>query len=264
MCRSMGWMKIAVVSAVGVYSIRSVVRVNQLVKQVNVPRHSLLDNYNIQPSNNYKQYKDAFKIELPSRFMLLKNTGSVNELFVDDFCRNFFNCKIFSNLEKPILNQLLKLNDKQYLPDDNLLKYNAFKFKTNDKVLAWKVIGRENDQILMRWEFRGVSGTTWFYIPRDENALVFGSSMSIPKEFTSTSEEKIFKTEPKQLYIDAARTLPEDSQLSIKLKNLFIKASAAVIIPIHKTYSKYLLLSTYQKIIKDEDKVDRRKPDTYF
>ena len=42
---NMGWMKIAVISAVGVYSFRSVTRVNQLVKQVNVPRHSLLDKY---------------------------------------------------------------------------------------------------------------------------------------------------------------------------------------------------------------------------
>ena len=42
---NMGWMKIAVISAVGVYSFRSVTRVNQLVKQVSVPRHSLLDKY---------------------------------------------------------------------------------------------------------------------------------------------------------------------------------------------------------------------------
>ena len=41
----MGWIKIALVSAVGVYSFRSVTRVNHLVKQVNVPRHSLLDKY---------------------------------------------------------------------------------------------------------------------------------------------------------------------------------------------------------------------------
>lgn len=44
----MGWIKIAVVSGVGLYSIRSLVRVNQLVKQVSVPRHSLLDKYNCQ------------------------------------------------------------------------------------------------------------------------------------------------------------------------------------------------------------------------
>jgi len=41
----MGWFKIAVVSAIGVYSARSVYRVNQLVKQVSVPNHSLLDRY---------------------------------------------------------------------------------------------------------------------------------------------------------------------------------------------------------------------------
>ena len=44
----MGWIKLAVVSAVGVYSVRSVYRVNQLVKQINVPRHTLLDKYNSQ------------------------------------------------------------------------------------------------------------------------------------------------------------------------------------------------------------------------
>ena len=41
-------LKLAVAGAVGVYSIRSVVRVNQLVKQVNVPNHTLLGKYNSQ------------------------------------------------------------------------------------------------------------------------------------------------------------------------------------------------------------------------
>ena len=49
----MGWIKIAVVSAVGVYSFRSISRVNQLVKQVNVPRHSLLDKYNNSQVENF-------------------------------------------------------------------------------------------------------------------------------------------------------------------------------------------------------------------
>ena len=46
----MGWFKIAVVSAIGVYSARSVYRVNQLVKQVSVPNHSLLDKYSQVPN----------------------------------------------------------------------------------------------------------------------------------------------------------------------------------------------------------------------
>ena len=44
----MVWMKIAAVSAIGMYGYRSFTRVNQLVKQVKVPRHSLLDKYNSQ------------------------------------------------------------------------------------------------------------------------------------------------------------------------------------------------------------------------
>ena len=43
---TMVWIKIAAVSAIGVYGYRSVSRVNQLVNQVKVPRHSLLDKYN--------------------------------------------------------------------------------------------------------------------------------------------------------------------------------------------------------------------------
>ena len=42
----MVWIKIAAVSAIGVYGYRSISRVNQLVNQVKVPRHSLLDKYN--------------------------------------------------------------------------------------------------------------------------------------------------------------------------------------------------------------------------
>ena len=181
---------------------------------------------------------------------------------MQDFARHFFTCKIFSNLEKPILVRFLKYNDKHYIPDNDLLKYSAFKFQSNDKVLVWKVISRENDQILMKWEVGAVSGTTWFYIPRDENVIVFGSSFSMPKEISS--EEKIFKKEPKELYLDAARTLPNDTPVGVKLKNFLIKASATVIIPIHQTYSKYLLLSTYNKILSSEDKVDRRKPESYY
>jgi hypothetical protein len=54
----MGWIKLIVVSAVGVYSYRSVSRVNQLVRQVGVPSHSLLGKYNSQGGHGLKK---AFK-----------------------------------------------------------------------------------------------------------------------------------------------------------------------------------------------------------
>jgi len=250
---NMGWMKIAVISAVGVYSFRSVTRVNQLVKQVNVPRHSLLDKY----SPKSKEYKDAYKIELPARFKLLKNTGSVNELYVHDFARHFFTSKIFQNLERPILlGSLSVLTKGSYTADDSVLNYGAFKFKKNDSILLWKVINRENNEILMKWEVGSVSGTSWFCIPKDENALLFGSSFMLPK--AETDKEEIYRKKSEQLYIDAARTLPEEVPLGLRLKNLFVNMLLQTSIPVHKLYSKYLLLSTYNKIVNEEK--ERREP----
>jgi len=250
----MGWFKIAVISAVGVYSFRSITRVSKLVKQVHVPRHSLLDKY----SPKSKEYKDAYKIELPARFKLLKNTGSVNELYVHDFAKHFFTCKIFQNLERPILlATLAALTRGSYQADDSVLKYGAFKFRKNDSILLWKVVNRENNEILMKWELGGVSGTSWFCIPKDENVLVFGSSFILPPE-DLTGKEGIFKKKSEKLYIDAARTLPEEAPVGLKLKNFLVNILLKTVIPIHMLYSKYLLLSTYNKIVKEEK--ERREP----
>jgi len=258
----MGWFKIAVVSAVGVYSARSVYRVNQLVKQVSVPNHSLLDKYSQKPNNNqYKEYKDAYKINLPTRFKLLKNTGSVNELYVHDFAKHFFTCKIFQNLERPIINGISKLVNKDYIADDAILKYGAFKFQTKDRILLWRVINREKNEILMKWELGGGSGTTWFYIPRDENCLVFGSSILVPK--TNDKKEEVYQKETKQLFIEASRTLPTSVSVGTQVKNFLIKTFLAATIPIHQLYSKYLLVSTFNKIVSEKDP-DRRKPVSFY
>lgn len=259
----MVWIKIAAVSAIGVYGYRSISRVNQLVNQVKVPRHSLLDKYNSKTSNGYKEYKDAFKIELPPRFKLLKNTGSSNELLVSDMARHFFTCKIFHNLERPIIIAAMKLKDMDRIIGDDVLKFRAFKFQKNDTVLVWKVIRREHNEILMKWEAGSLSGTTWFCIPRDDNVLLFGSSFLIPKNKPSGQEE-IYKKEPKELYVDAARTLPEKGiSLFSQARSAIVNASVSLVIPLHKLYSKYLLVSTYNKIL-TEDKYDKRKPEIPF
>jgi len=255
----MVWMKIVAVSAIGVYGYRSFSRVNQIVKQVKVPRHSLLDKYNTQTTNSYKEYKDAFKVDLPPRYKLLKNTGSPNELSVSDLARNFFTCKIFRNLERPILVTAIKLKDRDQIIGDDVLKFRAFKFVKNDTVLVWRVIRREHNEILLRWECGPMSGTTWFCIPRDDNVILFGSSILVPRE-TSGGKEEIYKKEPKELYIDAARTLPERSwSLLSRARSVAVSVSLSL----HRVYSKYLLLSTYNKII-SEDNLDKRKPEIPF
>ena len=198
-------------------------------------------------------------MDLPPRYKLLKNTGSPNELSVSDLARNFFTCKIFRNLERPILVTAIKLKDRDQIIGDDVLKFRAFKFVKNDTVLVWRVIRREHNEILLRWECGPMSGTTWFCIPRDDNVILFGSSILVPRE-TSGGKEEIYKKEPKELYIDAARTLPERSwSLLSRARSVAVSVSLSL----HRIYSKYLLLSTYNKII-SEDNLDKRKPEIPF
>ena len=146
---------------------------------------------------------------------------------------------------------------------DDVLKFRAFKFQKNDSVLVWKVIRREHNEILMKWEFGSLSGTTWFCVPHDDNVLLFGSSLLMPKDHPSGQEE-IYKKEPKELYVEAARTLPErGTSLVSQARSVIVNASLSLLIPLHKMYSKYLLVSTYNKII-SEDKLDKRKPEIPF
>ena len=199
---------------------------------------------------------------MPPRFRLLKNTGSSNELLVSDLARNFFTCKIFHNLERPVIIAAMKLTDMDRIIGDDILKFRAFKFQKNDTVLLWKVIRREHNEILMKWEFGQLTGTTWFCVPRDDNVLLFGSSMLLPKD--NPRKEEIYKKEPKELYVEAARTLPEKGvSLLSQARSVVVNASVSLLLPIHKMYSKYLLLSTYNKIL-TEDKLDKRKPEIPF
>lgn len=185
----------------------------------------------------------------------------MNELYVHDFAKHFFTCKIFQNLERPILlTSLSALSKGNYLADDSVLKYGAFKFKKNDSILLWKVVSRENNEILMKWELGVVSGTSWFCIPKDENALVFGSSFMLQE--APTVKEETYKNKSEKFYIDAARTFPVEAPLGSKLTNLFVNNLVTILIPIHMLYSKYLLLSTYNRIVNEEK--EKRKPKLPF
>ena len=59
----MGLIKLVVVGAVGVYSYRSVTRVNQLVRQVGVPSKSLLGKYNSQESHGLNKCENKTKVK---------------------------------------------------------------------------------------------------------------------------------------------------------------------------------------------------------
>jgi len=235
---------------VGVYSYRSLTRVNSLVKQIKVPSNSLLGKH----SNTQRQfapcqdYKDAFKISLPPHYRILKGTGSQDELFVQDFAKHFFTCKIFRRLEGPLIGFVLGRSIGLSLKmETELLLKRAFKLKIGDSYLVWTVIARETDEILMKWEYGGLQGTTWFQIPRHENCLIFGSSFPQPSQ-----QEKEYTSIPRKLYLDSRRQLAEDAPMGLRLRSGLVKGVTDIVTGVHVLYSKYLLLSTYNKVIEEE------------
>merc|ERR1711879_979616 len=142
--------------------------------------------------------------------------GGVRSYRCSDLARHFFTCKIFHNLERPIIIAAMKLKDMDRIIGDDVLKYRPFKFQKNDTV------------------------------------LLFGSSMLIPKDNPSGQEE-IYKKEPKELYVEAARTLPEKgSSFVSQARSVVVNTSVSLLISLHKMYSKYLLVSTYNKILSEE------------
>jgi len=236
-----------------IYSVRSLVNVNRVVSQVSVPGSSLLAKHSA-PKIGCTSYKDAYKIDLPANFKLIKNTGSKHDIYVQDFARSFFKCKVFSRLEKPIILNILKpsglviLTRSIFHPnqgDDQVLNYGRGKFKwaVGDKVLLWEVVQRKPNEILLKWAQGGTEGTTWFYIPRDENALVFGSSITINVEEGLNLH--------KNLYVDQISSENEKPNPVTVFKALVTQVLFKISVPFHILYSKYLLLSTHNCLMEE-------------
>jgi len=129
----------------------------------------------------------------------------------------------------------------------------GFRFKMGDRYLVWRVVGRESDEILLEWSWRGLQGTTWFHIPSNENVLVFGSSIPLPRV-----EERHHASIPMKLYMDASRNLPPDAPVGLKVRAAVIKTLVKVVTVVHVTYSKYLLLSTYHRLLEEEEEKKER------
>jgi len=272
----MGLIKMAVVSGAcglaGVYSYRSVTRVNQVVQSIKVPNYTLLGKRKNQ--DNIREYKDAYSIELPRQFKLVKGTGSNKEISATDVARAFFTCKVFSRFEKPILTRLCR--DKRLantdLVDTQLLGYKSFKFVEGDKVIVWTVIERDLNEILFEWEAGGIKGTTWFCVPVRDNVIYFGSSFPRPQPHSEIpTVDDFISSKPKQLFIDVATNLPPPDHpipLSDKIRNFFTKLLFRTSVPIHQLYSKYLLKSTLEKLMEMKDgqeiEVNRNKPELFF
>lgn len=117
-----------------------------------------------------------------------------------------------------------------------------------DEYLVWRVVARERDEVLLRWEVAGFHGCTWFYIPHNENAMVFGSSFPLPLD----TKERQHTSLPKKLFIDASRNLPADAPVGQRFRSGLVRGLVQGVTGVHVMYSKYLLLSAFQRVLEEE------------
>lgn len=221
------------------------------MKQIKVPQYTLLHKY--KPKDGGKEYKDAYSIELPRRFKLVQGIGAKQQISALDVARAFFTSDVFSRVEKPLLKRLSRKGSHRN--EESLLHLPAFRFEVGDEYLVWRVVERDLNEILLAWEYKGVKGTTWFYVPHRDNRILFGSSFTSPASLqTPTSQDFVFNS-PKQLFIEGSRNLPEDHHvpLAAKIRNLLLKLAYRGSVPVHQLYSKYLLKSTLDKLIQVKD-----------
>ena len=212
-----------------------------------MPRQSFVMSPCLVSQNKKKsnEYKDAFKISLPPHYRMLKGTGSQHEIFVHDLAKQFFTSKVFSRLEGPLIKFFLygtdainlnRLNPNPNTPqksiEDRMLEMKAFRFKQGDSYLVWKVVSRESDEILLKWDVGGFQGTTWFHIPSHENCIVFGSSFPVP-----SMEEKEHRSLPMKLYVDSARNLPSEAPVGLRVRAALVKGLVNGLTGVHVIYS---------------------------
>jgi len=157
-------------------------------------------------------------------------------------------------LERPIITWLRPFNmdptcyNTRLLLHDEAMRNSRVSFSVGDKLLVWEVVERNRGEVLMKWGNSQVEGLTWFHIPREENVLVFGSAISSSLKPVEVPRLPALTKENISIHDVRWKILPAYVEY---IKMLMIKAFFNVSLPIHKIYSKYLLVSTLNSILNE-------------
>ena len=174
---------------------------------------------------------------------------------MDSIVRAFFDSKVFSRCERHVL----KIALLQKEPDFTLEP-----FRVGDSIYMWRVAKRNDHEILLEWNTFGMSGSTWFFKPPNRSCdIVFGSTLARPdwapdvgkrkKEFKDKKskkdgDKKSSSFTPQSIRAVANQTgrIVADDSLSpmSKFKGVLVNLALLASLPIHRYYSRILLLST--------------------
>lgn len=234
----MGLVKVLLVSAAGIWSARTISRLNHQVSRIPAPALSSLVQSSIYKGDFYA---DTFVVPLPNRVAF-----SNIQVVADDVARAFFRCQVFSSFEKPLLKLAFSLKEPQ-------LKH--IQFHHGEKVLLWSVAEKNREEVLLEWSSGGFRGFTWLHISADQRYLMLGSSIG----YSGVRSHLPLNVDvsPTSILIDAYRRFTinpyEESILERLVKGLSAVAFSGII-SVHQFYSRLLLKSTLKSLVLEEEK----------
>ena len=231
----MGLLKILAISAAGVWSARALFRLNAKVARIAVPSLSSL----ARKANECGDfYADTFIVELPKRIAY-----SGVPVTVQDVTKSFFNSKVFSNFEGPLLRLIFSLKKPELGKSE---------FYLGEKILLWKVCYRSNDEILLEWQSGNFRGLTWFHVNKNQ-VLMFGSSIGHLKYSHRTRQNWNYSAV--ESVVGAFRLLkdnPYEQGIFVRIQTLFLRLAGAFVVGGHQFYSRLLLVSTLKTLVLEE------------
>ena len=185
-------------------------------------------------------YADTFVVELPKRVAF-----SGVPVTVSDVTRSFFNSKVFSNFEVPLLRLIFSLKKPELGKSE---------FYLGEKISLWKVSYRSNDEILLEWQSGNFHGLTWFHVNRNQ-VLMFGSSIGHLK-YSCHGNRRNWNYSAVESVVGAFRLLkdnPYEQGIFVRIQTLFLRLAGAVVVGGHQFYSRLLLVSTLKTLVMEED-----------
>ena len=194
--------------------------VKTIVKEIPIPTSSILfHHFQTAKRDSPERWHsaDAFEAKLPPNLPLQQDKSDVNT-----YVKLFYSSLVFK-AEKTIMRALFKH------PEPNLSS-----FDIGHTVYLWKVVDRNDQEVLMAWQVGSVKGSTWFCIPKNKDTILFGSYIQTPK----TQEDN-------NLLIKEATV-----NLRQKLVSVFSAITWHIVLSFHETYSLILLYGVSRKFSK--------------
>ena len=194
--------------------------VKTIVKEIPIPTSSILfHHFQTAKRDSPERWHsaDAFEAKLAPNLPLQQDKSDVNT-----YVKLFYSSMVFK-AETTIMRTVFKQ------PEPDLSN-----FDVGHTVYLWKVVDRNDQEVLMAWQVGSVKGSTWFCILKNKGTILFGSYIQTPKinkDNNHLTEAATFSFRKELVSVFSAITWP-------------------IVLSFHETYSLILLYGVSRRFSK--------------